>query len=146
MSRFSLLIITLSFICFHQFTWCAKSSKKELPKYPKLSDKVKKAEKIDGFFTLYRQDNQVYMEVPKAMLKKEFFMYTSLSKGTFGGMMLPHWTLSQQTLYFEKIGKSIVLFEKDPVNVQKVYQRKKMWRYIEEIKKDKYLRQFLILD
>ena len=40
----------------------------------------------------------------------------------------------------------IVIFEKDPVNVEKVYQRKKLWRYIEEIKKDKYLRQFLILD
>ena len=59
------------------------------------------------------------MEVPKAMLKKEFFMYTSLSKGTFGGMMLPHWTLSQQTLYFEKIGKSIVLFEKDTYHIAK---------------------------
>jgi hypothetical protein len=40
----------------------------------------------------------------------------------------------------------IVLFEKDPVNIQKVYQRKKLWKYMEEIKKDKYLRQFLILD
>ena len=119
MSRFSPLLITLFFVCFQQFVWCAKSSKKELPKYPKLSDKVKKAEKIDGFFTLYRQDNHVYMEVPKAMLKKEFFMYTSLSKGTFGGMMLPHWTLSQQTLYFEKIGKSIVLFEKDTYHIAK---------------------------
>ena len=119
MSRFSPLLITLFFVYFQQFVWCAKSSKKELPKYPKLSDKVKKAEKIDGFFTLYRQDNHVYMEVPKAMLKKEFFMYTSLSKGTFGGMMLPHWTLSQQTLYFEKIGKSIVLFEKDTYHIAK---------------------------
>ena len=60
MSRFSLLLITLFFVCFQQFVWCAKSSKKELPKYPKLSDKVKKAEKIDGFFTLYRQDNHVH--------------------------------------------------------------------------------------
>jgi len=42
--------------------------------------------------------------------------------------------------------EDIVLFEKDPVNIHKVYQRIKMWRYIEEIKKDKYLRQFLILD
>ncbi len=46
----------------------------------------------------------------------------------------------------DQLVEDIVLFEKDPVNVQKVYQRKKMWRYIEEIKKDKYLRQFLILD
>jgi hypothetical protein len=42
--------------------------------------------------------------------------------------------------------ETIVLFEKEPINIQKVYQRKKMWKYIEEIKNDKYLRQFLILD
>ena len=102
MSRFNFLVLILLFIFFQDPIWGAKSSKKEPPKYPKLSDKVKKAEKIDGFFTLYRQDNSVYMEVPKAMLKKDFFMYTSLSKGTFGGRMLPHWTLSQQTLYFQK--------------------------------------------
>ena len=102
---FCLLIIS----CFQDPVWSAKPAKKEIPNYPKLSDKVKKAEKIEGFFTLYRKDNNVYMEVPKDMLRKDFFMYTSLSKGTFGGMMLPHWTLSQQTLYFEKIGKSIVL-------------------------------------
>ena len=99
MSRFNLLVLIFSLVFFQGSTWGAKSSKKEPPKYPKLSDKVKKAEKIDGFFTLYRKDNNVYMEVPKSMLKKDFFMYTSLSKGTFGGMMLPHWTLSQQTLY-----------------------------------------------
>ena len=112
---FCLLIIS----CFQDPVWSAKPAKKEVPKYPKLSDKVKKAEKIEGFFTLYRKDNNVYMEVPKDMFKKDFFMYTSLSKGTFGGMMLPHWTLSQQTLYFEKIGKSIVLFEKDTYHIAK---------------------------
>jgi hypothetical protein len=42
--------------------------------------------------------------------------------------------------------EDIVLFEKDPANIHKVYQRIKMWKYIEEIKKDKYLSQFLILD
>ena len=42
--------------------------------------------------------------------------------------------------------EDIVLFEKDPSNIEKVMQRKKMWMYFEEIKKDKYLRQFLILD
>ena len=119
MSRFNFLVLILLFIFFQDPIWGAKSSKKEPPKYPKLSDKVKKAEKIDGFFTLYRQDNSVYMEVPKAMLKKDFFMYTSLSKGTFGGRMLPHWTLSQQTLYFQKIGKSIVLFERDTYHIAK---------------------------
>ena len=46
---------------------------------------------------------------------------------------------------YELVG-DILLYEKNPVNLQKVYQRKKLWKYIEEIKKDKYLSQFLILD
>jgi len=35
--------------------------------------------------------------------------------------------------------EDIVLFEKEPINIQKVNQRKKMWKYIEEIKNDDYL-------
>jgi len=40
----------------------------------------------------------------------------------------------------------IVLFEKDPENLSIVHQRKKLWSYIQEIKEDKYLSKFLILD
>ena len=50
MSRFNLLVFILLLVFFQDPLWGAKSSKKEPPKYPKLSDKVKKAEKIDGFF------------------------------------------------------------------------------------------------
>ena len=57
-----------------------------------------------------------------------------------------YYEISKRKKRKDQLIEDIVLFEKDPVNVQKVYQRKKMWRYIEEIKKDKYLRQFLILD
>ena len=57
-----------------------------------------------------------------------------------------YYEISKRKKRKDQLVEDIVLFEKDPVNVQKVYQRKKMWRYIEEIKKDKYLRQFLILD
>ncbi len=57
-----------------------------------------------------------------------------------------YYEISKRKKRKDQLIEDIVLFEKDPVNVQKVYQRKKLWRYIEEIKKDKYLRQFLILD
>jgi len=57
-----------------------------------------------------------------------------------------YYEISKRKKRKDQLVEDIVLFEKDPVNVQKVYQRKKLWRYIEEIKKDKYLRQFLILD
>jgi hypothetical protein len=57
-----------------------------------------------------------------------------------------YYEISKRKKRKDELVEEIVLFEKDPVNIQKVYQRKKLWRYIEEIKKDKYLRQFLILD
>ena len=57
-----------------------------------------------------------------------------------------YYEISKRKKKKEDLIEDIVLFEKDPKNVVKVYQRKKMWKYIEEIKKDKYLKQFLILD
>ena len=57
-----------------------------------------------------------------------------------------YYEISKRKKRKDELIEDIVLFEKDPVNIQKTYQRKKLWRYIEEIKKDKYLRQFLILD
>ena len=57
-----------------------------------------------------------------------------------------YYEISKRKKRKDELIEDIVIFEKDPVNVEKVYQRKKMWRYIEEIKKDKYLRQFFILD
>ena len=57
-----------------------------------------------------------------------------------------YYEISKRKKRKNELVEVIVLFEKDPVNIQKVYQRKKLWRYIEEIRKDKYLRQFLILD
>ena len=57
-----------------------------------------------------------------------------------------YYEISKRKKRKDELVEVIVLFEKDPVNIQKVYQRKKLWKYMEEIKKDKYLRQFLILD
>ena len=57
-----------------------------------------------------------------------------------------YYEISKRKKRKSELVENIVLFEKDPVNIQKVYQRIKLWRYIEEIKKDKYLRQFLIFD
>lgn len=57
-----------------------------------------------------------------------------------------YYEISKRKKRKDELVEVIVLFEKEPVNIQKVYQRKKLWKYMEEIKKDKYLRQFLILD
>ena len=42
--------------------------------------------------------------------------------------------------------EEIVLFENNPENHEIVSRRVMLWEYIEEIKKDKYLSKFLILD
>jgi hypothetical protein len=86
--------------------------KPEKPKYPKFKDKIKKARKMPGLFNLYREDNTLFMEVPKAALNKEFFYFASLSRGMLGYMM-PHWTMDQKVLYFRRIGRKLALFEKD---------------------------------
>lgn len=40
--------------------------------------------------------------------------------------------------------RNIVLFEKNPENSFFVFQRKKLWDYMREIKEDNYLRKFLL--
>ena len=46
----------------------------------------------------------------------------------------------------DELVEDIVIFEKDPENIEIVYRRKRLWSCIEEIKGDKYLSKFLILD
>ena len=60
--------------------------------------------------------------------------------------IVDYYGLSKRKKKKDDLIEDIVLFEKNIVNTEKVYQRRKMWKYIEEIKKDKYLKQFLILD
>ena len=46
----------------------------------------------------------------------------------------------------DQLVEDIVIFEKDPDNIQTVFQRKKLWAYCKEIKQDKYLSKFLIFE
>ena len=57
-----------------------------------------------------------------------------------------YYEISKRKKKKDELIEDIVVFEKESTNIVKVYQRKKMWKYIKEIKKDKYLKQFLILD
>jgi transcriptional regulator with XRE-family HTH domain len=43
----------------------------------------------------------------------------------------------------QQLIQEITMFEKNTENIEKVYQRKKLWKYIEEIKNDTYLSKFL---
>ena len=57
-----------------------------------------------------------------------------------------YYDISKRKKRKDQLAEDIVIFEKIPDNVTKVYQRKKLWSYVDEIKKDKYLSKFLILD
>ena len=57
-----------------------------------------------------------------------------------------YYKISKRKKNKEKLVEDIVIFEKDPDNLEKAYRRKKLWSYLEEIEQDTYLRQFIILD
>jgi hypothetical protein len=57
-----------------------------------------------------------------------------------------YYEISKRKKRKDQLVEDIVLFEKNPENVEMVFQRKKLWSYVEEIKCDKYLSKFLILD
>lgn len=42
--------------------------------------------------------------------------------------------------------QDIIIYENTPENFEKVFTRKKLWGYLQEIMEDSYLKQFLILD
>lgn len=57
-----------------------------------------------------------------------------------------YYSISKRKKKKHQLVEEIVQFEKNTDNLTIVYQRKKLWGYIEEIKSDTYLRKFLILD
>jgi len=91
----------------------ADEEEKEKPKYPLLKKKIKDASKIDGFLTLYKKENQLFLALKSEDLENDFFYFSSVSRGTLGGMVFPHWILDEKVLYFQKVEKRILLFERD---------------------------------
>ena len=57
-----------------------------------------------------------------------------------------YYNISKRKKRKNRLVEDIVIFEKEVENIATVYRRKKLWGYIEEIKGDKYLSKFLILD
>ena len=47
-----------------------------------------------------------------------------------------YYDISKRKKRKDQLAEDIVIFEKIPENVIKVYQRKKLWSYVDEIKKD----------
>jgi len=83
------------------------------PKFPDLKKWVKKAQFKQGFFNLYQEDQNLYLALPHSRLKEEFFLFSSLSAGLYGGLLLPSMPLNQDRVYFEKQGDRIRLNRRD---------------------------------
>ena len=74
---------------------------------------MKKAQFKQGFFNLYQEDQNLYLALPHSRLKEEFFLFSSLSAGLYGGLLLPSMPLNQDRVYFEKQGDRIRLNRRD---------------------------------
>ena len=62
-------------------------------KYTDFAELTEEAEVLEGFFDLYRKDDQLYMAVPEQRLDDEFLMEFKIAQGIgarslFGGTML----------------------------------------------------------
>ena len=62
------------------------------------------------------------------------------------GRIADYYEISKRKKKKAELITDIVLYEKAPENLPTVHQRKKLWSYIQEIKEDKYLSKFLILE
>ena len=57
-----------------------------------------------------------------------------------------YYKISRRKKKKDELIQDIVIFEKDPENLEVVYRRKKLWAYMQEIKQDSYLKKFLIFN
>ena len=57
-----------------------------------------------------------------------------------------YYGISKRKKRKDQLVEAIVIFEKEPENVSAVFKRRRLWGYMEEIKRDKYLSKFLIFN
>jgi len=60
--------------------------------------------------------------------------------------ILDYYEIPKKRKKKSQIIEEIILYEKNDENIYIVFQRKKLWGYIKELKEDTYLRQFIIFD
>jgi len=60
--------------------------------------------------------------------------------------ILDYYEIPKRRKKKEQMIGEIILYEKNDENIYTVFQRKKLWGYIKELKEDTYLRQFIIFD
>ncbi len=90
----------------------AKQKKEDKPDFPKFEEITKDMTVKEGHWTLYHKekDGKLLARIPTASLKKPFLLGTSISSGS----PLSGWQWMDAPVYFERMGKKLVLIADDP--------------------------------
>ena len=58
--------------------------------------------------------------------------------------IMDYYELSKKNMRKDEMIQLIILFEIDPINLPIVNRRRRMWRHINELKRDKYFNKFIL--
>ncbi len=81
------------------------------PEFPKFEEVTKDMQVREGFLTLYHDEktDRLLAKIPASMLKKNLFWASSIAQGrNYAG-----WQWNDGAVYFERVGKNLVLMEAD---------------------------------
>ncbi|HNQ23528.1 MAG TPA: zinc-dependent metalloprotease [Phycisphaerae bacterium] len=82
------------------------------PEFPKFEEVTKDTKVKEGFLTLYHheKDDRLLARVPKGLLRQNFLVASSIARGPF----FAGWQWNDAAVYFDRVGKKLVLMEADP--------------------------------
>ena len=60
------------------------------------------------------------------------------------GQILDYYEISKRKLRKDEMVQILIMFEEDPENIEVVERRKQLWRYIDELREDKYFSKYII--
>jgi hypothetical protein len=88
-------------------------AEKEKPEFKPIADVVKDAEKREGFLTLYRSKDKLWLEIPETTFDKPFMMSVSIAKGIAQGDLVAGMTWTESIFYWKKADNRIFLVDKN---------------------------------
>jgi hypothetical protein len=62
------------------------------------------------------------------------------------GQILDYYEIPKRKMRKDEMIQLIVLYENEPSNVEIVEKRKQLWKYVRELKKDKFFSKFLMIE
>jgi uncharacterized protein DUF4953/uncharacterized protein DUF5117 len=86
---------------------------KDAKPYKEWSEVTKDAEKLDGFFTLYRKRDSLYLELEPGDLGKPVLGIFSLARGIGMNFLLGGLPLNDRLLEFQRSGDRILMIERN---------------------------------